>query len=83
MLKMTEIELKLISNSNMHYIIVEGMRGDISYIAKRYSKANNKYMTDYDSSEESMIIICLDANNLYGWAMSKYLPYGGFELLNQ
>ena len=57
MLKMTEIELKLISNSNMHYIIVEGIRGGISCIAKRYSKANNKYMTDYDSSEESKFLI--------------------------
>ena len=57
MLKMTGIELKLISNSNMHYFIEEGMWGGISYIAKRYSKANNKCMTDYDTSEESKFII--------------------------
>ena len=42
MLKMTEIELKFISESNMHYFIEEGMRRGISYIAKRHSKANNK-----------------------------------------
>ena len=83
MLKMTGIELELISDTEMHLCIEKGMRGGIYCIAKYYSKANNKYMTDYDRSEESMIIICLDANNLYGWAMSKYLPYGGFELLNQ
>ena len=55
----------------MHYFIEEGMRRSISYIAKRYSKENNKYMTDYDSSEESKFIIYLDVNNLYDWAMSQ------------
>ena len=70
MLKMTGIELKLISESNMHDFIEEEIRGGISYIAKRYSKANNKYMIDYDSSEESKFIIYLEANNLYGWEMS-------------
>ena len=54
------------------------MRGGISYITKRYSKANNKYMVCYDSSNESKYITYLDANNLYGWAvlgsMSQYLP---------
>ena len=53
----------------------------ISYIAKRCSKANNKYIESSDSSEESVYIIYLDANNLYGWAMIQYLPYGGFKWL--
>ena len=83
MLKMTGIELELISDSNMHYFIEEEMREGISYIAKRYSKANNKYMADCDSSEESKFIIYLDANNLHGWAMNQYLPYGGFEWLSK
>ena len=39
-------------------------------------------MTDYDNSEESIFITYLDANNLYGWALSKYVPYGGFEWLS-
>ena len=42
------------------------MRGGISYITKRYSKANNKYITDYDGKEESRFIVYLDGNNLYG-----------------
>ena len=79
MFKMTRIELELISDIKMHLCIEKGMRGGISCIAKRYSKANNKDMTDYDSSEENIFIIYLDANNLYGWAMRKYLPYGGLE----
>ena len=49
------------------------MRGGTSYVAKRYSKVNDKLMTHYDSSEESIFIIYLDANNIYGWAISKYL----------
>ena len=57
------------------------MRGGISYIAKRYAKANNKYMNDYDPKKQSTFISYLDMNNLYGWAMSEYLPYEGFKWL--
>ena len=54
----------------------------ISRIRYRYGKANNKYMKDYNEKEPSKYIMYLDANNLYGWAMSKYLPTGGFQWLN-
>ena len=54
------------------------MRG-ISYIAKKYAKANDKYMNDYNPEEPSTFITYLDKNNLYGWAMSEYLPYEKFE----
>ena len=40
-------------------------------------------MKCYDEYEESNFIIYLDANNLYGWTMSQYLPYSGFKWLNQ
>ena len=83
MLKMTKIELDLISVIDMHLFIEKGMRDGISYIGKRHSKANNKYMKCYDSSKESKYITYLDTNNLYGWAMSQYLPYSGFKWLNQ
>ena len=59
------------------------MRGGISYIAKAHSKANNKYMKYYDSGKESKYITYLDGNNLYGWAMSQYLPYSEFKCLNK
>ena len=64
------------------YLLKKGMRGGISYIAKRHSKANNKYMC-YDSSEESKYINYLEVNNLYGWAMGQYLPYSGFKWFSQ
>jgi hypothetical protein len=58
------------------------MRGEVSYIAHRYRKANNKYMKDHDPNKESKHIMYLDANNLYGWAMSQSLPTAGFRWLN-
>ena len=61
--------------------IEKGSRGGISYIAKRYAKANNKYMNDYDSNKPSTYITYLDKSNLYGWTMSEYLPYGEFKWL--
>ena len=70
MLKMTEIELELISDNDMHLFIEQGMRGGISYISKRFNKANNKYMQFHDDKRPSKYITNLDANNIYGWAMS-------------
>ena len=76
MLKMTGRELELISVIDKHFFIEKGMKGGISYIAKRYSKVNDKYMADYDSSEESKFIVYLHANDLYGFEKSQCLPYG-------
>ena len=63
------------------YLLKKELRGGISNIAKRHAKANNKYMKVYDSKEPSQFITYLDLNNLYGWGMSGYLPYGGFKWL--
>ena len=79
MLKMKKVELEKISNVDIHLFIEKGMRGGISYAAKRYSKANNKYCQDYDKEKPEKYIIFLDTNNLYGHAISQYLPYWGFE----
>ena len=83
MLKMTDIKLELMTDIDMFQFIEKGLRGGISYIANRYGKANNKYMKDYNKDKPSKYIIYLDANNLYGWAMSQYLPTGGFKWLKQ
>ena len=66
MLKMSGIKLELISDIDMHLFIEKGMRGDVSYIAKRHSRANNKYMKCYEQYKESKYGTYLDANNLYG-----------------
>ena len=83
MLKMTNVKLELIYDTDMFQFIEKGLRGGTSYIANRYGKANNKYMKEYDEKEPSKYIMYLDANNLYGWAMSQYLPTGGFKWLSQ
>ena len=75
MLKMTGVELKLIDD-------IEGMRGGISYIAKRYFKANNKYIKGYDENKASTFIMYWDVNNLYGWAMIQYFLYDNFEWMS-
>jgi hypothetical protein len=64
---------------DMFHFFEKGMRGGTSYIAHRHSTANNKYMETYNEDDESMFLMYLDANNLYGWAMSQPLPNGEFE----
>ena len=81
MLKMTGVKFKKILDIRMYLFIEKGLRGGISYIAKRYAKANNKYMNDYDPKKPSTFISYLDMNNLYGWAVSEYLPYKEFNWL--
>ena len=60
----------------------DGTRGRMCTAIHRYAKANNKYMKNYNKNVESSFLDYLDANNLYGWAMSKNLPVGYFELIN-
>ena len=79
-LKITKVELELLSDPDMLLMIESGIRGGIATISHRHAKANNEYMgTEFDSAEESKFISYLDANKLYGWAMSKQLPTSGFE----
>ena len=80
-LKATGVNLEKISDIDKYLFIENRLRGGISYIAKRYAKANNKYMNDYDPINQSKFISYLDRNNWYGWAMSEYLPYEVFKWL--
>ncbi|XP_022777882.1 uncharacterized protein LOC111319352 [Stylophora pistillata] len=83
-LKLTKIRLELLSDVNMLHMFEKGIRGGISMIPTRYSKANNKYMGEkFDPAQPSKFITYLDANNLYGWAMSKNLPTHGFEWVDE
>jgi hypothetical protein len=82
-LKMTKIQLELFTDVNMHLFIEKGSRGGVSIITHRKGVANNKYMKNYDENKPSKFISYLDANNLYGWAMSQSMPYGGFKWLTK
>ena len=82
-LKMTGIQLELLTDPDMHLFVERGIRGGISTISNRYSRANNPYLPSHDPVKPSKYITFLDANNLYGWAMSAPLPTHGFTWLSK
>ncbi|VDI59594.1 Hypothetical predicted protein [Mytilus galloprovincialis] len=81
-LKMTGVKLELLTDIDMHLFIEKGLRGGISMISHRHAKANNKHVPSYDPKSTINHVMYLDANNLYGWAMSQALPVEGFRWLN-
>ena len=79
-LKCTGINLELLTDPDMLLMFEQGIRGGITQALRKYASANNKYMGDrFDPKFESSYLQYLDANNLYGWAMSQPLPTGGFK----
>ena len=81
-LKKTEVELELLTDNNMLMMFEKGIRGGMCQATYRYAKADNKYMKNYDKNKESSFLMYVDANNLYGWAMSKKLPVDGFKWID-
>ena len=79
-LKKTEIKLELLLDPDMLLMFERGIRGGIMQSVHRWAAANNPYIcSEYDSSKPSRYLQYLDANNLYGWAMSQPLPTGKFR----
>ena len=74
-------EVRKILDIDIYLFIEKEMTGGVSYIAKRYATTNNKYMKNYDPKKPSKFVTYLDMNNVYGWAMNDYLPYGTFKWL--
>ena len=81
-LKITTIKLELITDTEMYIFFEKGIRGGVSYISNRYTKANNKYLKPDDPKQESKHIIYLTANNLYGYAMSIFLQTSGLKYIH-
>ena len=81
-LKETNQNLELLKDYDMLMIFERGIRGGITHKSKRYAEANNKYMKDYNRDKPSSYIQYLDANNLYGWAMSQKLPTHRFKWID-
>ena len=79
-LKKTRIRLELLLDTDMLLMFERGIRGGITQSVNRWAKANNPYMgSEFDPDEKTNYLQYLDANNLYGWAMSQPLPTGGFR----
>ena len=68
-LKMTDVELDLLTDTDKHLFIEEGIRAGVAKINHRYARANTLGKENYDTSKRNSYIMYLDANNLYGWAM--------------
>ena len=82
-LKKTNVKTELLTDYPMLLMIeIEGIRGGMCQSTHRYAEANNRYMKSYDKKTESSYLTYLDANNLYGWAMSQQLPVNGFMWYN-
>ena len=79
-LKKTGMRLELLLDPGMLLMVERGIGGGITQSVHRWAKANNPYMgSDYNPREPTRYLQYLDANNLYGWAMSQPLPTGGFR----
>ena len=78
-LKMFKVELELLTDIDMVLMFEKGIRGGISLAIQRYASANNKYMPNYNPKTPSTYFMNADANNLYGYAMSKQLPINNFK----
>ena len=78
-LKKTKVELELLTDIDMLLMVEKGIRGKICRAIHTYAKVNNKYMKNYDKDITSSYLAYLDANNLYGWAMSQKLLVNGFK----
>ena len=79
LLKCTNVSLELITDPDMYLFIEKGLRGGISMVSHRHARANNPRRENYDPSQPNSFLQYLDANNLYGWAMSQPMPTGGFQ----
>ena len=77
--KKTEVKLELLTDVDMLLLVEKGIRGGISHAIRRYAKANNKHMKDYDKNRESSYLNYWYVTYLYGWAMSQKLPVNNFE----
>ena len=79
MLLYTKVNIELITDLDMYQMVEKGVRGGISQISHRYSEANHPSMESYNSSLPLKTLMYQDANALYSWAMSQYLPLRGYK----
>ena len=83
MLKMTKVELELLTDIDMVNFVSRGIRGGVSFVGHRHAVANNPLVSTYDDTKPLSYLMLLNANNLYGWAMCQPLPKGGFSMISE
>lgn len=76
-------QLELLADVDQFLFLQRAMRGGLSMVSKRYSKANHPSLSTYDASRPHKFLLFLDANNLYGKAMMEPLPVSGFRWMNR
>ena len=79
LLKYSGVTLELLTDIDQHLFVEKGLRGGVSMVSHRYARANNPHMEDFNPAEPTTWLQYLDANNLYGWAMSQHLPVSNFR----
>ena len=79
--KKTKVELEILIDINMLLMVEKGIRWGICLSIYQYTKANKRYMEDYDKNKGSSCLQYWDVNNIYDWAMSQKLPMNNFELI--
>ncbi|GFT09156.1 uncharacterized protein TNCV_4105911 [Trichonephila clavipes] len=79
MLELTKVKIELLMDYDMYLFVEKGIRGGISQCSNRYARANNKFLPNFEPSKLQNFLLYLDANNLYGWAMSQPLPLNNFK----
>ena len=82
-LKKTNVKLELLTDPDMLLTFENGITGAICQSTHIYAKANNKYLINHDKNKESSYLEYVDANNLYGFAMSQRLPVGDFKWIEE
>ena len=80
-LKLTKIRLNLFTDVNMYNFITNAIRGGLTNSMKKYARANNRFMKDFDPEKEVSYIHYLDFVNLYGHCLMQPLPVGDFRWL--
>lgn len=78
-LRKSRVIVDILCDINHYLFVMKGIRGGLSMVSKKYSKANHAGLENFNPSQESTFLIDLDCNNLYGKAMSDYLPYKDFN----
>ena len=83
MLKQTRVEFDFVADQETFDFLEKGKRGGVSMAVTRYARSNHPSDPDFDATQPLSSLVYLDANNLYGLAMSRSLPTGALQWLSE